>query len=127
MDEAGLEAGKVQYYKYLVRFYIQEKEMLEAAKAYQIIYDSLKKAESDDKLIMNLDDSGKDRKSSFQNFALYLLVASYNQEKVDLLNKIEKDYARELDQEPTIAKFVRKVLTFELMPMDEKEIESQLV
>jgi len=57
---------------------------------------------------------------------LYLLVASYNDEKAELLSKIEKDYARELDAEPMIAKFVKKMLTYELMVMDEKEIESQL-
>ena len=28
ISEAGLEAAKVQYYKYLVRYYIHEKEML---------------------------------------------------------------------------------------------------
>mgnify|MGYP007025751779 FL=1 len=57
---------------------------------------------------------------------MYLLVASYNDEKAELLSKIEKDYARELDAEPMIAKFVKKMLTYELMVMDEKEIESQL-
>ena len=40
---------------------------------------------------------------------------------------MEKDYARELDNEPVIAKFVRKLLTFELMPMDEQEIEKSLI
>jgi hypothetical protein len=58
---------------------------------------------------------------------LYLLIASYNEEKAELLSKIEKDYARELDTEPMIAKFVKKLLTYELMPMDEKDIETQLV
>ena len=42
---------------------------------------------------------------------------------MDLLNKVEANYARELEQEPLIAKLVRKMLTFELMPMDEVEIE----
>jgi hypothetical protein len=40
---------------------------------------------------------------------------------------VEKDYARELDTEAVISKFVRKLLVFELMPMEEREIEAQLL
>jgi hypothetical protein len=53
------------YYKFLVRYYIHEKELLNAAKAYQTIYDSLNKASSDAVLISALDASGFDRKTSF--------------------------------------------------------------
>lgn len=102
--------------------------MLAAAKSYQTIYDSLNKAsQAEDKVLINaLDGNGQDRKSAFQNFTLYLLVSTYSDEKVVLLNKVEKDYARELDSEPVVTKLVRKLLTYELMPMDEKEIEQQL-
>jgi len=34
IDEPGLEASKILYYKFLVRFYVQEKDLLNAAKAY---------------------------------------------------------------------------------------------
>ena len=34
IDEPGLEASKILYYKFLVRFYAQEKDLLNAAKAY---------------------------------------------------------------------------------------------
>jgi hypothetical protein len=54
---------------------------------------------------------------------LYLLIAPYTNEKVDLMHIIEANYSRELDHEDLIAKFVRKLLTFELMPLDEREIE----
>jgi 26S proteasome regulatory subunit N5 len=115
------------YYKFLVRYYIHEKELLNAAKSYQTIYDELNKASSDSVLINSLDASGADRKTSFENFVLYLLISTYTKEKVDLLNLVEKVYPRELEQEPIISKLVRKMLTFELMPMDEQEIEAQLI
>lgn len=101
--------------------------MLNAAKAYRTIYDALKKASEDEALIAGLDPQGQDRKSSFQNFVCYLLVAPYDDEKVQLLQQVERDYARELDTEPVISKFVRKLLVFELMPMEEREIEAQLL
>ena len=127
IGEPGLEANKVLYYKFLVRYHVQEKDLISAAKAYQIIYDALNAASKDETLIAALDPTQSDRKSSFRNFVLYLIVSGYTDEKVTLLNKIEKDYARELENEPVIAKFVKKLLTYELMPMDEKEIESQLI
>jgi hypothetical protein len=94
IDEVGLEASKILYYKYLVRYHVHEKDLMSACKAYQIIYDALHKAESDAALIEALDFNGADRKSSFQNFVIYLLVSTYSNEKVDLLNIIERDYAR---------------------------------
>lgn len=65
IDEAGLEASKILYFKFMVRYYVQEKDLLNACKSYQIIYDALHKATSDEALIQSLDASGAERKSSF--------------------------------------------------------------
>jgi hypothetical protein len=53
------------YYKYLVRYHVHEKDMHQAALAYQIIYDALMKATTNEALIAEMDGSGSDRKSSF--------------------------------------------------------------
>jgi len=126
IEEVGLEACKITYFKFLVKYHIHEGKLITAAKNYQTIYDSLNKASSDETLIKALDFDGEDRKSSFQNFALYLLISTHDAEKIELLNKVEQNYARELDKEPTISKLVRKLLTYELMPLDEKDIEKEL-
>ena len=102
-----------------MRYYIQEKDTLNASKAYQIIYDTFNKVQADQDLISKIDQTGSERKSSFQNFVLYLLVSPYTNEKVDLLNIVEAMYPRELEQEGIISKLVRKMLTFELMPLNE--------
>jgi len=52
------------------------------------------------------------------------LISTYSTEKVELLTKIEQIYGRELDNETLISKLVRKMLTYELMPLDENEIEA---
>lgn len=44
ISEEGLEASKVLYYKFMVRYYIHEKQMLEASKCYQTIFNTLNKA-----------------------------------------------------------------------------------
>ena len=55
-----------------------------------------------------------------------MLISPYDNEKVDMLNIIEKKYARDLEENDLLLRFVHKLLTFELMPLDESEIENQM-
>ena len=48
ISEKGLEAQKITFYSFMVRYYIHEKESLETSKAYQTIYDTINKAEGDE-------------------------------------------------------------------------------
>jgi len=112
---------KIEYYGYMVQYYVHEKELLETAKAYQIIYDTINKDHE------NLDDQeGSQRTENFRNFLLYLLMSPYSTEKVDLMNVVESMYPRELEKEQDVSKFVRKLLTYELMPLEENKIEEQM-
>ena len=81
----------------------------------------------DEELKAKLDSDGAIRNSTFQNFVLYLLVSPYTTEKVDLLNLIEAMYPRELETHEMLAKYVRKFLTFELMPLQEDDITQQML
>ena len=54
---------------------------------------------------------------------IYLLVSPYDNEKVDLMNILESMYARNLEENDLLSRFVHKLLTFELMPLNEAEIE----
>jgi hypothetical protein len=56
-----------------------------------------------------------------------LLVSPYTEEKVALLKVLEKTYARELEAEELLTKFVRKFLTFEICPFNETEVEQQML
>jgi len=51
------------------------------------------------------------------------MLSPYSNEKVDFLNIVNSLYQRELDQNELISRFLRKFLTYELMPMNENEIE----
>jgi len=125
ISEKGLEEQKIKYYGFMNKYYIHEKETLEAAKAYQTIYDTINKTPVEEDKVP-LDPSGQKKKDSFRNFVIYLLVSPYTNEKVDLLNIVEAMYPRELEQEELLAKFVRKFLTFELMPMNEETIQKDM-
>lgn len=47
ISEKGLEMQKIEYFSYMTQYYVHEKEVLEAAKAYQTIYDTVNKAGDD--------------------------------------------------------------------------------
>lgn len=108
----------------MIQYFVHEKMILDAGKAYQTIFDTINKADADLQKQLNTD--GKLQQLAFQNFVIYLLISPYDNEKVDMLHIIEKDYARELENNDHLARFVHKLLTFELMPLNEREIESTM-
>ena len=67
-----------------------------------------------------LDPAGNERAASFKNFVCYLLLSQYSNEKVDLLNIVDKNYARELDQATNeiLSRYLRRFLTAELLPFN---------
>jgi len=54
------------------------------------------------------------------------MIAPYDNEKVDLLNIVNSLYTRELDSNETLSKYLRKFLSFEIMPFNDQEIEEQV-
>ena len=125
ISEKGLEQQKITYFGFMVRYWIHEKEIMETSKAYQTMYDTVNKTE-DEELKAKLDADGELRAQTFRNFVLYLLISPYTTEKVDLLNTVEAMYPRELEKEELLAKYVRKFLTFELIPLQEDEIKQSM-
>jgi hypothetical protein len=51
------------------------------------------------------------------------MLSPYSNERTDLLHIVESMYTRELDDLPEIQKFVKKLLTLEIMPLEEAKIE----
>jgi len=54
---------KIEYFLFMIRYYIHEKMILDVAKAYQTIFDTINKA--DPELLKELDADGKQKTSSF--------------------------------------------------------------
>ena len=63
LAEKGLEKHKIQYYLFMIQYYVHEKMILQAAKAYQTIFDTIRKA--DDDLQKELNTDGRLLNSSF--------------------------------------------------------------
>jgi hypothetical protein len=54
------------------------------------------------------------------------LISPYDNEKVDLMHILESLYARDLENNDLISRYVHKLLTYELMPLNETEIEEKM-
>jgi 26S proteasome regulatory subunit N5 len=57
LNSKDLESFKIEYFNNMIHYYVHEKMTLEAAKAYQTIFDTINKA--DDELKAKLDPEGK--------------------------------------------------------------------
>jgi len=100
----------------MAKYYIHEKETLDVAKSYHTIFETYEKIK--DEGMKNEEDVS----SAFKNYILYLLITPQSEEKIELLTEMEKKYPRQLDQEELLTKYVRKFLTYELVPLKEDEI-----
>ena len=101
LNDEGFEELKVRYYELAIKYYIHEKEYLESAKSFQIIYDTIV-SDKENKYNFSQDQ----KVSSFTNFVCFLLFSPYNNETVDLLNHVIKSYRRELSEHPILEKYV---------------------
>jgi len=54
------------------------------------------------------------------------LISPYDNEKVDMMHHLQEKYARELEVNDLLSRFVNKLLTFELMPLDEGKIQTEM-
>lgn len=79
----------------MIQYYIHEKMILDCAKSYQTIFDTINKAEPE--LATELNTDGKLKDTAFQNFVIYMLISPYDNEKVDMLHILESLYARNLE------------------------------
>lgn len=110
LNDKGLEEQKIKYYQLMIQYYLHEKLHMDIAKAYKMIYDTVK---DNDELETKL----QLRKSSFENYALYLALAPYSNEKVDFLNITDNFYKKELDTNIVICDLIKGLLNNEIIPL----------
>ncbi len=76
----------------------------------------MKKASDEDEVLYKtLDKDGNLKINSFINFLIYLLISPYDNEKVDLLNIVKKNYGRELEANQQLGLYVTNLLSFDLI------------
>lgn len=46
LNDAGLEKQKIEFYRSMILYYIEEKQFVDVSKSYKILYDFIKELES---------------------------------------------------------------------------------
>uniref|UniRef100_A0A6V0HYX3 PCI domain-containing protein n=1 Tax=Zooxanthella nutricula TaxID=1333877 RepID=A0A6V0HYX3_9DINO len=110
---------KVQYYEYMVRYWLHEKKFLDVSKAYQSIFNTA-----------NVQADEAKWKAALTAHALYLLLAPYDNEQEDMMHKLDKMEAKKLDKVPVFQELIKIFLRKEITawPLaNEAEIKSHPV
>ena len=107
----------------MIRYYVHEKMIMDVCKSYQTIYDTINKADEQLEKELTTLQGGKIKKNSFDCFLIYLLISPYENDKVDLMNIVKANYARGLEESSELGQYVSKLLTYELMPLNENQIK----
>lgn len=105
---------KVQYYEYMIKYYIHEEQNLDVAKCYSKIYDTK----------LTQDDEAK-WKDALTNHTIFLLLAPYDNEQKDLLHKLDTIESKKMEKVPYFLKLVKDFLRNEIIPWPlpyEKEV-----
>jgi len=94
---------KIQYYDYMVKYWVHEKKFLECSKSYQHIFNTKMIQEDESKW-----------KPVLTALALYLILAPYDNEQEDMLHKLDTLEAKKLDKVPVIQDLIRIFLRKEI-------------
>jgi hypothetical protein len=57
---------------------------------------------------------------------IYLLISPYDNEKVDLLNIVKKNYGRELETNQQLGSYVTNLLSFDLIQLNEEQSQVEM-
>mmetsp|Transcript_20055 Transcript_20055/g.36239 ORF Transcript_20055/g.36239 Transcript_20055/m.36239 type:complete len:459 (+) Transcript_20055:86-1462(+) len=96
---------KVQYFEYMVAYWIHEEKYLEVAKAYFAIFNTPDVQA----------DAAKWQKALTAHI-LYLCLAMFDNEQSDMMHKLEDTQAKKLDKIPAYQQLVKVFLREELAP-----------
>jgi len=103
LDADDFQELKLEYFGYMVKYYLHEKKYLDVAKSYLAMYNT--------KMVQ--DDEAR-WKPALTAYALYLGMAMFDNEQADMLNKVFTMEAKKLDKVPAFKQLVKTFIKEEL-------------
>ncbi|CAE8679812.1 unnamed protein product [Polarella glacialis] len=110
---------KIEYYQFMVRYWLHEKQFLDVAKSYMMIFRTKSVQEDEAKWMPVL-----------TAHAIYLTLSPYNNEQDDMLHRIDTLEKKKLDKVPFVKALIKIFLKKEIVawPLaNEKELRSHPV
>jgi len=87
---------KVQFYKYMIKYWIHEKDYLEASKSYLCIFNT-----------KSVQDDEAQWREALTGHCLYLILAPFDNEQSDMMLKADSVHAKKLDKLPAFKSLVK--------------------
>lgn len=94
---------KIRYYEFMVRYWLHEEKFLDVSKSYHCIFKTASIQADESKW-----------KACLTNHALYLIMAPYDNEQADMMNKLSTMEVKKLEKIPAFQGLVKLFLTNEL-------------
>mmetsp|Transcript_59813 Transcript_59813/g.174836 ORF Transcript_59813/g.174836 Transcript_59813/m.174836 type:complete len:459 (+) Transcript_59813:92-1468(+) len=119
LDKDEFQDLKIQYYEYMVRYWLHEKQYLHVCKCYLAIFNTPSVQADESKW-----------KAALTAHVLYLTLAQYDNEQDDMLNRLDQLESKKLDKVPVFKRIIKIFLRKEIAawPLaDEAEIKSHPV
>mmetsp|Transcript_11908 Transcript_11908/g.27778 ORF Transcript_11908/g.27778 Transcript_11908/m.27778 type:complete len:459 (-) Transcript_11908:58-1434(-) len=110
---------KVQYYEYMVAYWIHEEKYLEVSKAYFAIFST-----------PDVQADAEKWQKALTAHVLYLCLAMFDNEQSDMMHKLETTEAKKLDKIPAYQQLIKVFLRHELAPWplaEDKELRGHAV
>jgi len=117
LHDKGIEDLKIIYFSYMIFYYAHENKYLENAESYKSIYDVLKKHPEVKASMPQTLEFGfsLDMTNLLENYVLFLVLCTYNNEQVKYLLDLKASYADSLETQPRLERLVDAVLSTELV------------
>jgi 26S proteasome regulatory subunit N5 len=119
IDAEDFQDIKLTYYDYVIKLHLHEAKYLDVAKSYYALYGT--------KIVQDDEPKWKD---NLECYILYLVTAPYDNEAVDLLNKVDAIEKKKLEKIPVFNDLVKSFLTTEIIPWplaSEKDLKAHKV
>eukprot|EP00928_Gymnodinium_smaydae_P027456 TRINITY_DN21233_c0_g5_i1.p1 TRINITY_DN21233_c0_g5~~TRINITY_DN21233_c0_g5_i1.p1 ORF type:complete len:459 (+),score=126.34 TRINITY_DN21233_c0_g5_i1:63-1439(+) len=105
LEAEDMQDLKIQYYEFMVRYWLHEGKFLDVCKSYYSIFKTP---------VVQADESKW--KPALVSHLLYLVLAEYDNEQQDMLNKLSTMEKKKLERVPVFQSLVKTFLTQELAP-----------
>jgi 26S proteasome regulatory subunit N5 len=104
LDGDDFQELKLEYYGYMVRYWLHEKKLLDVSKSYLSMFNTKMVQEDETKW-----------KPILTSHVIYLALSSYDNEQADMLYKLDTMEAQKLDKEPVFKQLVKTFIRKELV------------
>lgn len=119
LEAEDFQEMKLEYYGYMVKYYLHEKKYLDVAKSYLSMFNTPSVQADEAKW-----------KDALTAHALYLCLSQFDNEQADMLLKLDTMETKKLEKVPAFHKLVKLFIRSELTPWplaDEKDLRSHPV